>query len=263
LSLLEQVETMVVDELLLPLHDLRFGLNVDLLFSSVGCKDAIIISELMRANASLTSLDVGFNEIGKEEVLNLVSIFKQKDQMKSVGLANCNLGVNGAKAVADYVSVSASLTECNLRGNDLDEEGWCLIFDALRDNPQNKIAKWDLTSESINSVIAKSLAAYVAVSASLTSVNILTNKLGIEGATVLLKVRAEKPMLRTLYGLTHTETAINLQHMGLGPADAMLLAPEVAVIPSLTALDVEYNSMGDEGNALVREAVKGRVDLYI
>ena len=64
----------------------------------------------MAANASLTSLDVGYNRIGKETALTLISTLKEKDRMKFVGLAGCNLGVDGAKAVADYVSVSASLT---------------------------------------------------------------------------------------------------------------------------------------------------------
>ena len=57
-----------------------------------------------------SQVDVGYNRIGKEQALSLISIFKQKDQMVSVGLADCNLGADGAKAVADYVSVSASLT---------------------------------------------------------------------------------------------------------------------------------------------------------
>ena len=55
-------------------------------------------------------MDVGYNKIGKDQALNLVRIFKQKDQMQLVGFAGCDLGIDGAKAVADYVSVSASLT---------------------------------------------------------------------------------------------------------------------------------------------------------
>ena len=39
-----------------------------------------------------------------------MAIFKEKDRMVSVGLACCNMGAEGAGAVADYVSVSASLT---------------------------------------------------------------------------------------------------------------------------------------------------------
>ena len=61
--------------------------------------------------ACCSQVDVGNNSIGKEQALNLISIFKEKDQMVSVGLARCDLGVDGAKAVADYVSVSASLTK--------------------------------------------------------------------------------------------------------------------------------------------------------
>ena len=66
--------------------------------------------------------------------------------------------------------VNASLTECDLRDNQLGEEGWCAVFDALRDNRQNKIAKWNLDDQGINPAIATSLAAYMAVSASLTQV---------------------------------------------------------------------------------------------
>ena len=60
--------------------------------------------------------------------------------------------------------------QVDLRDNKLGEPGWCAIFNTLRDNPQNKIAKWDLSSQGINPTIAKSLAAYAAVSASLTKV---------------------------------------------------------------------------------------------
>ena len=60
--------------------------------------------------AASSQVDVRHNSIGTEQALTLVSIFKEKDQMKSVGLADCDLGIDGAKAVADYVSVSASLT---------------------------------------------------------------------------------------------------------------------------------------------------------
>ena len=55
-------------------------------------------------------MDVGFNNIDREQALNLVRIFKEKDQMQSVGLADCNLGIEGVKAVADYISASGSLT---------------------------------------------------------------------------------------------------------------------------------------------------------
>ena len=74
------------------------------------------------------------------------------------------------------------------------------------------------------------------VNASLTRLNLLSNKLDAESAGMLLKVKAEKPTLRTLCGLTHEETQLDLSSKGLGARDAMLLAPEISVIASLTSV---------------------------
>jgi hypothetical protein len=65
------------------------------------------------------------------------------------------------------------------------EEHWIALFDTLRDNPQNKIKKWDFEYQGIGPTIAKSLAAYVGVSASLTSLDLGANKLGADVARPL------------------------------------------------------------------------------
>ena len=83
--------------------------------------------------------------------------------------------------------------QVNLKGNKLGEEGWCAVFDALRDNPQNKIAKWDLFDQGINPTIAKSLAAHMTVASSLTELNARLNDLGSEGKSALQDaVRSKK-----------------------------------------------------------------------
>ena len=74
------------------------------------------------------------------------------------------------------------------------------------------------------------------VTASLTSLNLLSNELDVERAGILLKVKAEKPTLRTLCGLTHQETELDFDDEGLGPGDAMLLAPEISIMASLTSV---------------------------
>ena len=140
------------------------------------------------------------------------------------------------------------------------------------------------------------MAPAIAVCASITSVNVLSTKLDMESANLLLKVKAEKPNLRTLYGLTHNETELDLKYHGLGPGDAKLLAAEILVMASLTSLDlsgnalcgikygrgtytaegikaiadalrvsasmthldVRVNSMGEEGKTVLRKAIEGR-----
>ena len=83
----------------------------------------------------------------------------------------------------------------------------------------------------------------------------------IESATMLLKVKAEKSMLRTLCGLTHEETEINLHSQGLGPADAMLLAPEVSVMTSLTKISLASNPLKEEGTKVICDALKSNSTL--
>ena len=96
------------------------------------------VARFLHVSGSLTNLNLHYNEFGDE----------------------------GAKALAAGLAVNGSLTSLNLEYNDIGNKGWCAIFDALRDNPQNKITKWDLAAQGINPTIAKSLAAYVAVSGS-------------------------------------------------------------------------------------------------
>ena len=70
--------------------------------------------------------------------------------------------------IADGLRRSSSLLECAFYG--IDNVAWCRVFDALRDNPQNQIVDWKLANHGINASVAKSLAAYMAVSTSLTEV---------------------------------------------------------------------------------------------
>ena len=88
--------------------------------------------------------------------------------------------------------------QVNLRGNSLGDKGWCAIFDTLRDNPQNKIAKWDLFDQGINPAIAKSLAAYMAISTSLTSLDLSYNYVGPELGVVMADALKANASLTTV-----------------------------------------------------------------
>ena len=59
---------------------------------------------------SLSSIVVGYNFIGEAAALELLAAMKDKD-MVSIGMAGCQLGVEGAKAVAEMAAVSRSLTQ--------------------------------------------------------------------------------------------------------------------------------------------------------
>ena len=96
--------------------------NVDLAGNGIGLEGGRAIGNALRANCSLTSLD----------------------------LHNCFVG----KEIAEALKVTGLLTEIDLQGNDLGDEGWCVIFDALHENKENKVVKWELSGQGISSTIA-------------------------------------------------------------------------------------------------------------
>ena len=54
-------------------------------------------------------IDVSYNGIDQAASLQLIAAMKGKS-MESIGMAGCELGVEGAKATAELVSVMPSLT---------------------------------------------------------------------------------------------------------------------------------------------------------
>ena len=51
---------------------------------------------------------------------------------------------------------------------------------------------------------------------------------------MLLKLKDEHPTLKSLCGFTHKETELDLKSRELRPPDAMLIAPELGVMASIT-----------------------------
>ena len=136
------------------------------------------IADAIRASSSLTAVNLLKNDFDVEVATMLAQISREKkitlcgimaDQTEA-DFNNRELGPADAILIAASLEFRGSLTECDLRKNNLGKEGWCAVFDALRDSPQNTIAKWDLYNEGIDAEIVKSLAAYIAVSRSLSSI---------------------------------------------------------------------------------------------
>ena len=61
-------------------------------------------------------IDVSSNKIDQAASLELIAAMKGKS-MASIGMAQCQLGVEGAKAMAELVSVTGSLTKLDISYN--------------------------------------------------------------------------------------------------------------------------------------------------
>jgi Ran GTPase-activating protein (RanGAP) involved in mRNA processing and transport len=189
-----------------------------------------LAAALGSGSAVLTSIDVGYNDIGKEQALSLVSIFKEKDLMKIVGLAECNLGADGAKAVADYVSGSAVLKSLDISDNNLvgmtdsieaeevhgdsKEVGAKVTYQGREMTVINGIDRdGELVLADFSGVYA--LANAVKFNAVLTTLNLLRNRIGPAGA---------KALAATLTDGRAVLTDLNLQENYIGTEGAKALA---------------------------------------
>ena len=144
--------------------------SIDLSWNMIGDDGGKHIAEGIAVSTSLTCIELRDNSLNDKGAKHIAEGIAASASLTSIDLSCNRFGAEGAKHIAKAISFSTSLTECDLCGFPLGEVGWCAIFDALLRSPQNKISNWNLLSQDINATIAKSVGAYMAVSASLTQV---------------------------------------------------------------------------------------------
>ena len=182
----------------------------------------------------------------------------------------------GITAIANALKVTASVTSLSTAYNRITGDGAQQLASAVLAKPTlenfsgiplkklraDSLTALNLSEKGLGVPEAMVLADLLrSVSASVTSVNVLSNQLDVDSADLLLKVKAEKPNLRTLCGLTHEETELDFRHKGLGPGDAKLLAPEISVIAPVTSLSTAYNNISGDGARQLASAVLAKPTL--
>ena len=84
--------------------------ELNLYNNQIGVAGAKSLAAMIAVCQSLNSIDVGLNGIDQAAALELLAAMKEK-AMVSIGMARCNLGVEGAKVVAEMAAVSRSLSK--------------------------------------------------------------------------------------------------------------------------------------------------------
>ena len=100
----------------------------------------------------------------------------------------------------------------------------------------------------------KALSEALKVKGSVTSLSLGQNGLGDEGAAVIAHALKESKVCKL--------ASLDLNNLfsgnTIGPAGAKALAEYLSVTASMTRLDVKFNSLGGEGEAVLRKAIEGR-----
>ena len=153
----------------------------------------------------------------------------------------------GITAIADALRVNGGLTELNIAGNSIKDEGITAICNAVQGN---KLTKLNVAGNNISPVGATAVAAMVAVTGGLTALDLSFNDLNDDGvSTVCDAIQSNK------------ETKLASLNMGansIGPIGAKSVAAMVAVTGALIECDLSNNAMGEEGKASILSAAQGK-----
>ena len=156
--------------------------------------------------------------------------------MAKFDISKNQLYATGGKAIAKALMGNQVITELNIAGNDL-----------------TNTRPW--TSGDMSGVIAISNA--IPTMGAISSVNILSNKIGAEQANELIKIMSAKPNLKTLCGFNGDEMELDLRNKGLTAGCAVLVANEVKDNGAMKSLDISDNWLEAEGAKHIAAALPG------
>ena len=216
--------------------------SLDLSGKKLGGASAIVIASLISVNGGLTVANLLRNKLDAESAK---MVAKQK------GISLC--GIRRDQTTADFrymdlqppdaillasdlsqAGVTGVLTALDLSSNYLKDEGVSAVCEAIQSNKETKLASLNFRQNNIGPVGANALAAMVAVTGSLTSINLSENNL-------------------TNYSLLY----------GRDMAGITELAAALGVNGSLTSVELRGNQLGDEGWGAIFAAICSNKDSKI
>ena len=101
---------------------------------------------------------------------------------------------------------------------------------------------------------AKLLAGVIKFNRALTSVNLLQNDIGTEGATAVLRACENNNTLQTVLGLAG-QTEADFSSKRWRQPEAILMSAELKVNRALTSLNLVYNQVGAGGAKAIADVL--------
>jgi uncharacterized protein YjbI with pentapeptide repeats len=154
---------------------------------NLGPADTILIASDL-VNSSLSKCDLRGNNLGVEGWTSIFNALCDSPTSKITAwdLSGEKLGPGIARPLAEYLSASTMITECNLRGNNLDSESAKMLtevakhkgislYGILRDQPTANFSKQNLIPP--DAILLGSDLSQAVVTGGLTSINLSGNHL--------------------------------------------------------------------------------------
>ena len=183
------------------------------------------IADAMRVNGALTKMSLADNTLGEEGTKAICEALEQNKTLKQLDISGTPPGCGGiigggsagAKHVAKMLGINGTLTALDLSFIYLEDEGVSTVCEAIQNNKETKLASLNFTDNFIGPVGANAVAAMVAVTGGLTSINLSNNQLcgvwtdfqGQHGTYTAEGITAIADAMRVNGGLTSIDLSEN------------------------------------------------------
>ena len=102
------------------------------------------------------------------------------------------IGLQGIKALEDCLSLSKTIKELNLSGNNIGDEGVTIVIKALSNKKKQSLHVLSLSNNRISSAGCKKICEFIAVCSPLEEIQLSNNDIDNEGAKKLIQVLKNK-----------------------------------------------------------------------
>ena len=217
-------------------------LYVEYQFLSEGL--AIILSEVIKANATLKALGFCFGCISDSGATSIAEAIKVNKTLTSLDLSNNGISDAGATSIAEAIKVNKTLTDLDLSENGISDAGATSIVEAIKVN--ETLTNLDLSCTGICDAGATSIAEAIKVNKTLAYLTLAFNDISDAGATSIAEaIKVNK-----------TLTNLRLLRNGISDAGDTSIANAIKVNETLTHLDLAGNGISDAGVTSIAEAIK-------
>ncbi|KAF9112767.1 hypothetical protein BGX27_002853 [Mortierella sp. AM989] len=218
-------------------------------YNLIGDGGALALSEALKTNTTLTTLDLTNNIIGKEGGLALAEALKTNITLITLDLTNNLVRREGDLTLSEALKVNRTFTTLDLSRNSIGKEGALALAEVLKTN--TTLITLDLRFNSIGKEGALSLSQALKSNITLSTLNLRNNSIGKEGALALSEA------LRT----NITLTTLNLWNNSIGNEGALSLSEALKTNTTLTSLGLQSNSISKEGALSFSEALRVNITL--
>jgi len=256
--------------------------SINLESNQIGVEGGKAIGEALKTNSTLRSINLEGNGIGGEGGKAIGEALKSNSTLTSVQLAFNRIGNEGGKVIGEALKSNSTLTSINLEGNDISKQVLaemqkrCLLVDSwsaeaasaatapeagkartgrvriealaerlnVHCNPSK--LSFERGGLGVNKGTLPAIGEALKTNSTLTSINLATKYIGVEGAKVIREVLKNNSTL----------TSINLAWNHIGVEGCKAICEALKCNSTLTSINLESNRIGVEGGKAIGQALK-------